>query len=460
MKTESLNPLVLIFIIILSAAILTYIVPSGRFERIPVEGEAYEIVVLDTFSFIDQKPIGPFQFFVMFSKSLQSVSDIFFFMLIIGASFQLLNYTNALNSGMYAVIQRLKGHELLIIPGSVLFFSFLSATAACCEEYLALVPLMYLLSISLGFDSLLAVSLLFVSSAVGYAGGMMNAFTVGIAQKIAGIQMFSGMHLRWVLWIVLNISTSLFLLYHGNKVRKEPHKSLVFEEDRGYKNQVKSETKYAPLKPRDVITLILFLGAFVIIGVTVITCGFYIDEMSAIFIIVFLLIGVTNRIPPSELANQFVEGAKNMLWAAITIGLCKVASDILENAGIIDTIIWFVGNILRRLPAVISACGMFVFQDLFNVVIHSGPGQATITMPFMAPLSDIIGVNRQIAVLAFQMGDAFTNAVAPTGGELMAALLMCHIPYKKWLKFIIPLWIVWIIIACCFMSIAVLIGYH
>lgn len=460
MKPNALNPLVLIFIIILFAAILTYMIPAGSFERVPVEGEEYEVVIPDTFSFIEQQPIGIFDFFVTFSKSLQSVSDIFFFMLIIGAVFQLLDYTNILNKGMSAIILAFRGHEIMIIPFSVLIFSFLSATAACCEEYLALVPVMYLLCTSLGLDGLTAVALLFVSSAVGYAGGMMNAFTVGIAQKISGLTIFSGMQLRWILWIVLNICTSGFLILHGIRVKNNAGKGSQLNREMGESTGSNTSTTYTPLNVIEYLSLGIFFGAFIVIGITVMKFGFYIDEMSAIFIIVFLIIGFINKLTPSIMAEQFIEGAKNMLWAAITIGLCKVATDILQNAGIIDTIIWAIGNVLLRLPTTVSAIVMFLFQDLLNIIIHSGPGQATITMPFMAPLSDIIGINRQVSVLAFQMGDAFTNAIAPTGGELMAAIAMCHVPYKNWFKFMLPLWLIWIIIASIFMTIAVLTGYH
>jgi uncharacterized ion transporter superfamily protein YfcC len=181
--------------------------------------------------------------------------------------------------------------------------------------------------------------------------------------------------------------------------------------------------------------------------------------MAAIFLIVGLIVAVIARMSPSEFADQFVEGCKSLLWAGLIIGMCKAVTNIMSDANVMDTLIYAMGSVLNGLPAQVSACGMFIIQDLLNCLIPSGSGQAAITMPFMAPLSDLLGVSRQTAVLAFQMGDAFTNVITPTSGELMAALAICHIPYKKWLKFLVPLWLVWCVVACLFLILAVSIGY-
>ena len=172
-----------------------------------------------------------------------------------------------------------------------------------------------------------------------------------------------------------------------------------------------------------------------------------------------ILVVIVSGMSVNEAADNFVEGCRNMLWAGLIIGMCKAVTNILSDAGIMDTLIYYAGTLLEGLSAKVSACGMFVLQDLLNILIPSGSGQAAITMPFMAPLSDILGVSRQTAVLAFQMGDAFTNVVTPTSGELMAALAICHVPYKKWFKFLAPLWGLWAVAACVLLVIAVSIGY-
>jgi len=195
------------------------------------------------------------------------------------------------------------------------------------------------------------------------------------------------------------------------------------------------------------------------IAVLVITKGYYMDELSALFIIMGLLAAVIGGIKPNEFAQAFVKGAKGMMYAGLMIGLCRAATTIMSEANVFDTIINAAGNLLDGLNKNVAACGMFIFQDLFNFLVPSGSGQASITMPFMAPLADILGLTRQTATLAYHMGDGLTNCVTPTSGSLMAALAMAKVPWGKWFRFIAPLWAVWVVIACVFMVIAVSIGY-
>ena len=345
-----------------------------------------------------------------------------------------------------------------MIPACVFIFGLVSAFAACSEEYLAFIPLMYIVCIAAGFDSLTAVALLMVSSAIGYAGGMTNAFTVGIAQEISELPLFSGMGYRFVVFGVMAVITSLYLMRHAHKIKKHPELNTMRETDLMYAEKLDVE-EVEPMTARQKLSLLIFGLGFVVVAFCVIKLGFYIDEMSAIFLIVGILVVIVSGMSVNEAADNFVEGCRNMLWAGLIIGMCKAVTNILSDAGIMDTLIYYAGTLLEGLSAKVSACGMFVLQDLLNILIPSGSGQAAITMPFMAPLSDILGVSRQTAVLAFQMGDAFTNVVTPTSGELMAALAICHVPYKKWFKFLAPLWGLWAVAACVLLVIAVSIGY-
>lgn len=458
-QKKSIDPMVILAIIIVIAAIATWLIPAGSFDRIAVKGADYDKIDMDSFRFAAQKPLGWFDLFMSFTKGLQGAGDIIFFLLIMGGVFQVVEYTGALHAGLSNLVIKLKGKEMLLVPVSIFLFSLISATAACCEEYLAFLPLMYIICVAVGFDSITAVALLFVSSAVGYAGGMMNAFTVGVAQNIAGLGMFSGMWYRWIVWAVLAALTSIMVMRHARMVKNHPERNEMLEIDRKYAEQL-DLGEVQPMTRREVLILAVFAGAFVAVAFCIIKLHFYIDEMSAIFLIVMVLVAVIGKIRPSTVAEQFVKGCSNLLWAALIIGMCKAVTNILTDAGIMDTMVWAMGNLLQDLPHSVTASGMFVLQDLLNIMIPSGSGQAAVTMPFMAPLSDVLGLNRQVAVLAFQMGDAFTNVVTPTSGELMAALAICHVPYKKWFRFLAPIWAVWAVAACAFLIIAVQIGYH
>jgi uncharacterized ion transporter superfamily protein YfcC len=455
---KPLNPMIILAVIIVIAAIATYIVPAGSFDRVANAETGYDTVSIESFHYVDQNPIGLFDVFESFTLGLQGAASIIFFLMIIGGTFQVVESTGALHAGLSNLIIKLKGKELLLVPVCVFIFGLVSATAACCEEYLAFLPLMYMVCVAAGFDSLTAVALLFCSSAIGYAGGMTNAFTVGVAQTISDLPLFSGMGLRVAVYVVLALVSSLYFLHHARKIRNHPELNSMAEIDRRYAQQLDLED-VKPMTGRDKLVLVVFGLGFVVVAFCVIQLGFYIDEMAAIFLIVGLIVAVIARMSPSEFADQFVEGCKSLLWAGLIIGMCKAVTNIMSDANVMDTLIYAMGSVLNGLPAQVSACGMFIIQDLLNCLIPSGSGQAAITMPFMAPLSDLLGVSRQTAVLAFQMGDAFTNVITPTSGELMAALAICHIPYKKWLKFLVPLWLVWCVVACLFLILAVSIGY-
>ncbi|MDO5785795.1 MAG: AbgT family transporter [Eubacteriales bacterium] len=455
---KPINPMIILAVIIIIAAIATYVIPAGSFDRIPSADTGYDTVAIDSFHYVDQNPIGIFNIFESFTIGLQDAAYIIFFLMIIGGTFQVVEATGALHAGLSNLVIKLKGKEMLLIPVCVFVFGLVSATAACCEEYLAFLPLMYVVCVAAGFDSLTAVALLFCSSAIGYAGGMTNAFTVGVAQTIAELPLFSGMGLRVAIYLVLATISSVYFLLHVRKIQKHPELNTMHETDKHYAEQLDLD-EVRPMTGRDKLILFIFAFGFIAVAFCVIKLGFYIDEMSAIFLIVGLLIGIIAKMSPSDFADHFVEGCKNLLWAGLIIGMCNAVTNIMTDANVMDTLIYAMGNVLGNLPAKVSACGMFVMQDLLNFLIPSGSGQAAVTMPFMAPLSDILGVSRQTAVLAFQMGDAFTNVITPTSGELMAALAICHVPYKKWFRFLAPLWLIWAVVACVFLVLAVSIGY-
>ena len=455
---EPINPLLILAVIILIAAIATYVVPAGSFDRVLNEATGYDMVDVDSFHLTEKNPISPFNLFVSLTLGLQNAAYVIFFLMIIGGMIKVVESTGALHAGLSNVVIKMKGKELLLIPVCIFLFGLVSAMAACCEEYLAFMPLMYVVCVAAGFDSITAVALLFCASAVGYAGGMTQAFSVGVAQSIAGLPMFSGMGLRTAVYLVLATVTSIYVMLRARRMKKHPELNEMAAVDQKYADQL-DLAAVQPITSRQAGVLVIFAASFVAVAVCVIKLGFYIDEMAGIFLIAALLVAIVARIKPNDFVNLFVDGCKDLLFAGLIIGMCNAVTMILSDAGVMDTLIYTVGSLLTGLNAKVSACGMFVLQDLLNFLIPSGSGQAAITMPFMAPLSDILGVSRQTAVLAFQMGDAFTNVVTPTSGELMAALAICHVPYKKWLKFMVPLWIVWCVVAFIFLILAVSIGY-
>lgn len=457
-QMKALNPMVLLAIIIVLCAIATYLIPAGQYDRVLDPATEREVVDPSTFHYVDQNPVGIFALFMSVTLGLQRASYVIFFLFIIGGMFQIMEATGAIHNGMTLVVKKMAGKELLMIPVCMMVFGCGSAFAGNFEEFLAFVPLVLAVCLAMGFDSLTAIGIIFCSAASGYAGAMTNAFTVGVAQGIAGLPMFSGIGFRAVVFLALMAVSITYVTLYARKVKKNPEASLVYEFDKNQKSTI-DLTKEVILTGRQKLVLLTLLGVMIAMVIGIIKFGFYIDELAALFLIGGIIAGIVGGLSAGQIADEFLKGCGNLLFAGLMIGLCNAAIIIMEDANIMDTVIHALAGLLNGLPPTLSACGMFVIQDIFNVLVPSGSGQAAITMPLMAPLADLIGVTRQTSVLAFQLGDAFTNVMAPTGGELLAACAMAKIPWGKWAKWLVPLFVLWWIVAFIALIVAVHIGY-
>lgn len=458
-ELKALNPMLFLVAIMLVVTVASYIVPVGSYERIVVDGQ--EMVDPTSYHPVERSPITPFNLLISVTLGMQRGSAIIFFLLIIGAMFAILDGTGAINAGMTNVVRAMKGRELLMIPVCMIVFGMGSAFCANFEEFLAFVPLVLACCLTMGFDSLTAVGIIFCAAASGYGGAITNAFTTGIAQSIAGLPMFSGMGLRIAVFVTLLSVSIIYVTWHALRVKKNPQLSSTYDVDRlTAKNVALNVTESVPLTTRQKIVLAVFIGgiAFTVYGI--IKKGYYIDELAGIFLAIGIIGGLIGGLRPGEICDHFEKGCVNMLFPCIMVGLANSVIILLEQSNMMDSIIHLLASALNGLSPMLTAFGMFVVTDLFNVLIPSGSGKAAIVMPIMVPLADMMDITRQTSVLAFQLGDAFTNVMAPTGGEILAALAMCGgVSFKKWMKYLLPLFICWWIIAFIFLAIAVYTGY-
>lgn len=457
---KALNPMMFLVVIVILCAVASYIVPAGVYDRVADAATGRQIVNPDSFHYIARTPVSLFTVLMSVTRGMQNAAYVIFFLLIIGGTFAVLDDTGAMNAGMANVVKATRGKELLMIPICMTVFGCGSAFCGNFEEFLAFIPLVLACCLTMGFDSLTAVGMVFFAAAAGYGGAITNAFTIGVAQSIAGLPMFSGIQLRVVLFIVVEAVTIAYVMWHANKVKKNPKSSSVYEYDRLHAHEHVLDIDNIPkMTLRQKLVLIVFvLGiAFTVHGVIV--DGYYIDQLSGVFLAIGILAGIVGGMRPGKICDSFEKGFGNMLFPCIMIGLANAAIVILQDSNIMDTIVHALAGTLTHLPSSVMACGMFVVQDLFNFLVPSGSGQAAITMPIMAPLADMIGLTRQTAVLAFQLGDAFMNDLAPTGGIILAALAMCKIPYGKWIKYLLPLYAMWCVISCVFLIYATKISY-
>lgn len=458
-ELKALNPMLFLVAIMLIVTVASYIVPVGSYDRVMVDGQ--EIVDPESYHSVERSPITPFNLLVSVTLGMQRGSAIIFFLLIIGAMFAILDGTGAINAGMTNIVRAMKGKEFLMIPVCMIVFGMGSAFCANFEEFLAFVPLVLACCLTMGFDSLTAVGIIFCAAAAGYGGAITNAFTTGIAQSIAGLPMFSGMGLRIAVFVVLLTVSIIYVTWHALRVKKNPQLSSTYEMDLvTAKNVALNVDNSVPLTTRQKIVLVIFVGgiAFTVYGIIV--KGYYIDELAGIFLAIGIIGGLVGGLRPGEICEHFEKGCVNMLFPCLMVGLANSVIILLEQSNMMDSIIHLLASALNGLSPMLTAFGMFITTDLFNVLIPSGSGKAAIVMPIMVPLADMMDITRQTSVLAFQLGDAFTNVMAPTGGEILAALAMCGgVSFKKWMKYLLLLFIAWWIVAFIFLAIAVQTGY-
>lgn len=445
---------VILFTIILIAAAATYIVPAGQFEKVINEATGRSVVDPNSFQLVEQVPISFFDVFKSVPNGMKAGSSIIFFIFIVGGAFEMLTDTGAIEAGINRTVKNLSGRESLMIPVFVFIFALGGATFGMAEETLIFVPIGIMLARKMGYDALVGTGMVTLGAAVGFNSGFLNPFTVGVAQGIAELPLFSGMGLRIAAYCVFYVITVLFLMRYAKRVKTAPESSIVYDLENHERGQKVNMSKMRDMNGKDALVLGILLGGLLFIAFGVMKFGWYITEIAAAFIIIGILGGFVGGRSPNQLAESFVKGAKGLVFGALVVGVARGILVVLQDGQIIDTMIYSLSNLIQGLPSSITALGMFLTQVIINFFIPSGSGQAAATMPIMVPLSDIIGVTRQTAVLSYQFGDGFTNSIIPTSSVLMAYLSIANIPYNKWVKFVYPLILTWILAGAVFIVIA------
>jgi len=451
MKIKIPHTYVLLISLTLLAAILTWVIPAGRYERAVDRGRT----LIDPASFhaVKAQPAGIFEILLAFPKALVEVADIIFYIFIIGGTFGVLNRTGLIQGGIQALVRRIGGRQALIVPILTLVFAVGGGTIGIAEETLVFLPALVLLARSLGYDSLTAGGIALVGANAGFAAAFMNPFTVGVAQGIVGLPLFSGIGFRVVLWTVMTTITVLFLTRYAARVKANPAISLMREFD------LKRETK-APgdedvlFTRRHVAVLVVTVAALVVLIFGAIRWNWGLLQLSALFFGLAIAAGPIGGLSLDDTARSFIQGAQDMTYAGLVVGLARGSLVILRDANVIDTITHAMAGVVGRWPSSISVVGIYLMQNLLHFIVPSGSGQAAVSMPILAPLGDLVGITRQTNVLAYQLGNGLTNVFIPTQGYFMAALGILKIPWEKWVRWLLPLLLIWLAVGMAAVIIA------
>lgn len=433
-RKKGINVFVLLFGVLVIATFLTYIVPAGEYARVEVDGR--NVVDPHSFQQVDSTPISFFQLFSSIHTGLVEAGDIIFFVLIIGGTFGVLTATGAVDAFIRTLSKKLGDKEKWLIPIMMLFFAFAGAFTGMAEETLAYIPILVPLAVSLGFDVITGTAIVLVGASIGFTTAIMNPFTVGIAQGIAQLPIFSGIGYRIVLFIIMYVVSVSFIYRYAMKVKKN-HALGFYGEGGTFEAAAPSNDQ--PLSKTHKLVLTCFLLNFAVLIFGVLQFKWYITEISALFVVLAIVITIIGRLSANELIESFMKGAAGMLTGCLIIGLSRATLVVLNDGQIIDTLLYHAAGVLDEIPPTLSAGGMFILQALIHFVVPSGSGQAALTMPIMAPLADLVGVTRQTAVLSFSLADGIGNIIYPTSGYFMAGLALAGIPWIRWAKWILPL---------------------
>ena len=449
MFKKSPDALVILSTILLVFVILTWIVPAGEFDRQIIDGR--KVVVSGTYHAVDANPQGFWEFFRAPLKGIVSAADIIGFVLLVGGAFSILTATGAMDAGLQKVLrfaEKSPQLKIWIIPMLMVIFSLGGATFGMSEEVLVFIMITIPIARKMGYDNVVGVAIPFVGAGMGFAGAPFNPFTIGIAQGIAELPIFSGFEYRTFVWFIYTFLGIAFVMWYANRIEKNPEKSVVGNVKAEFEHE---EVEELELTGKRKLILFLFLASLIGIMVGALKFDWYIIELAGLFLLLGLASAFVGGLSTEKTVKAFTVGAKDLLMAALLIGFSKAILVVASEGKIIDTILYSMSNSIGDFSPVVSAEIMFVIQGLINFFIPSGSGQAAITMPIMTPLSDLLSVSRQTAVLAYQFGDGLFNLIIPTSGITMGVLSIAHIPFNVWLK-----WIGGFIIVMTFVSMILL----
>ncbi|WP_036382574.1 YfcC family protein [Muricauda sp. MAR_2010_75] len=439
------NAFVILIAVIIFAWILTYVVPQGSYQRLIDEVTGTTKVLNDSYQSVTSEHLSVLDLILSIPRGIIGRADAIVLILLIGGCFYVIEKTGALNQGLVKLVNVLEGKETLALILVSALFTAGGVTIGMQEEVIAMIPILLLFGKSLGYNTFTVILMSYGSTVIGSSFSPSNPFAVLIAQKEAGLPLLSGSGFRLVVLLVVFVTWTSYLIRYANKHRIE---------------KIKMPSAHESMTTSSKIILLLLCGTFcgVIYGLIYLDWGF--NQMSASFFALGIVAGLIGKLGVNGTGENYIEGFKEMMFASIILGLANSISLLLKEGMIMDTIVYGLFGPLKYLSPSVSAVSMMVAHSFLHFPVPSYSGQAVLTMPILVPLSDLIGLSRQVCVLAYQYGAVMADMIVPTNGALMAVLALCNIPYNKWLKFALKPTLLILLIAAIALITAVAIDYQ
>ena len=443
------HPLVLLTACVILAAIASHLLPAGEYERRDDEETGRSVVVAGTYHQVDPSPVGFFDAFVALPRGMADAAEVVFLVFLIGGAFTVVDETGALKRGVTSLIRSLRGRDdLLVIPVVSVFFATGGVVENMQEEIIPLVPVLLILTRRLGFTSMVAVAMSAGAAFVGSAFSPINPFQVSIAQRLAELPLGSGAAFRIVfLVIALTFWIGMTMRYARRTRGAAAGTGAAVDEDSA-----------EGLRPSDQVIFALVLATFAVVVVGMMRWHWGFNELSAAFFIMGVIVGLLSGMKVGGTADAYVRGFRSMAYAGLLIGFARAIYVVLQDGRIVDTIVHALFTPLEGLPVLASSVGMVAAQTAIHVPVPSVSGQAVLTMPLLVPLSDLLGMSRQVTVLAYQYGAGLCELLTPTNGALMAILASAGIRYEDWIRHAFPLYLGLVALGLVAIALALAIG--
>ena len=442
---KTIHPYVILISIMILAGVLSYLIPAGSYTRVP--GPLGRTMIdPNTFVAVERAPVNIMNFITAIPRGFVDAASVVILVFMIGGSFGVIKKTGIIEIGVQALTVKLSKRGILIIPAIFTVFAVIAAFVGGVELCLIYIPILMPLLLALGFDSMVTMALALCATAAGYTAALTNPFTIGIGHTIGGLPMYSGMPFRALTLLITIVIGIAYIMAYAYKVQKDPTSSLVYEEDLERRKEY-ANVKQMIVQPTQahkmagISALIVFLC---MIG-GIVKWGWGMYQMAGFFMLFGLIPGLFAKLTLNEICDAFTDGFKDILVGALICGIARGIAVVMDDAQVVDTIIHYLAKIVVELPPKLTAVGLLGVTTIFNAIVPSGSGKALIMMPIMLPLADFANVTRQTAILAYQFGDGISNIIWPASGYFMAALALGKISYAKWIKFFLPLGILWTI---------------
>lgn len=456
-KLKMPHAYVIIFSMTILTAILANVVPAGVFERI-TDADGNEVVVAGSYHAVEKVGCSVFDMFKSIQLGFVNAAQIIFFIIFAYAFVYIMIKNGTFDAVVGFILRKIGDRIELIIPVCMIVFGILGSTMGMFEETYGLIPVFISIACVLGYDAIVGGSIIYLGVAVGFASATINPFTIGVAQQVAGVTLFSGIGYRIFCFVVFMTISIAYVWRYAHKIKKDPTKSVLY----GIETEMLEVGSREELINKKFtlihkISCLLFVFTIVMLLVGTIKFGWYIDEIATLFIIMTLVTGFISRFSASEISEFFIEASKEMMYGALLVGISYSIPLIMENANIIDTIVYWIASLLQNFQGMMSAMGMLFAQNVINFFIPSGAGQALVTVPILAPVGEMVGISRQVTVLAYQFGDGFSNIFWPTSVFMMCGIM--RLPIDRWYKFVTPLFGLLFFASIILLGASILIGY-